>query len=390
MGKVEECVERKLSEHGTPGEKPSKQDLAIKFQECRDDHPGGDSGFSESKENQMMGYPDQDFDQMKFAGSMDEDIENEDVNAPIAQRMHEAQFNQKLVTEAETIKMINDSKIWTQENKSSVLGMAYNYHNKIFGEEDQDDIIKGNSFSNDVAQEMYKTTLEIVADWPHKTLTNEFLISQLAARGYDPVMATEFVKNALEVTLYPNVANIPQTDPHPFEVPNQNARTDFKPRDIMMGDVPREDLDADTITPDPAPPAPPMFKDDPNKEDDEERTEINQKNSKRSGNQDLASYPTNDSDRPSNDNIGERLGWVANSTMAHSPEAEDMGGMTQSLDQTLGPPDTMQTPGPCDPGKTLNPVTGVCEEISLAKVESPDLGVTAGIPGSTENLKKNY
>ena len=35
MGKVEDCVSRKLKDQLSPGEEPSKQDLAIKFSECR-------------------------------------------------------------------------------------------------------------------------------------------------------------------------------------------------------------------------------------------------------------------------------------------------------------------------------------------------------------------
>ena len=312
MGKVEECVERKLSEHGTPGQKPSEQDLAIKYQECRDDHPGGDSGFGEA----FNGLPDQTFPPVededdadfKFAGS------NDDINGEIAQTMHENQFNQALMPSEENyIKMINSSKMLSQENKNSVLGMAYNYYEKIFKD---DDVVKGNSFSNDVAQEMYETVLQIQSDLPTRNLTKEFLAVELTRRGFDAGMAHEFVETALEIesSLYPNVASIPQTEDTDLEVPNQNARTDFKPEDVMMGGYPREDLDADTITQDKKPNLGKKWIEDPNKERNQDRTEINIKNKKRSGN--------------------ERLGHVANSTMARSPEA-DYPGMEQSLDQTI-------------------------------------------------------
>jgi hypothetical protein len=373
MGKVEECVERKLSEHGTPGEKPSEQDLAIKFQECRDDHPGGDSGFGE---NMTMGYDDNEDADFKFAGSTD--TEEDRIQTEIAQRMHEQQFNQPLVSEAMTIEMINGSKIMSNENKSSVLGMAYNYHNKIFGDDEADDIEKGNTFSNDVAQEMYKTVLEIARDWPHKTLTNEYLSLELARRGHDPIMAREFVYNALEVDLYPNVAAIPQTEDKDLEVPNQNARTDFKPEDIMMGGVPREDLGADTITQDKKPNLGPKWKEDPNKETNQEETEISKKNKKRAGNQD--GY---------NKFSSERVHHVANSTMSKSPEASypvDQMDPTMSQDSMQ---DMTQTMDVCDPGSQLNPTTGTCDKVSLGQLEQPDLGVGNGIPMAHEYSKKN-
>ncbi len=378
MGKVEECVERKLSEHGTPGEKPSEQDLAIKFQECRDDHPGGDSGFGE---NLTMGYDDDDDADFKFAGSTD--TEEERIQTEIAQSMHEQQFNQPLVNEAMSIEMVEKSKTMSTENKNSVLGMAYNYYEKIFID---DDVEKGNTFSNDVAQEMYATVLEIARDWPHKTLTNEFLTLELTRRGHDPIMAREFVETALEVDLYPNIAAIPQTEDADLEVPNQNARTDFKPEDMMMGNNPRADLGVDTITQDPKPNLGPKWKEDPNKETDEERTEIGVKDKKRNSEEDGFNEIKNKSARPGNNNIGmERLGHVANSTMARSPEA---GFPNDPMSQD-SKPQMEQTLEPCDPGSTLNPVTGTCDKVSLGQLESPGLGVTNGIPGATENLKKN-
>jgi hypothetical protein len=370
MGKVEECVERKLSEHGTPGQKPSEQDLAIKYAECRDDHPGGDAGFGESKEQY-------DF---KFAGSSD-DEENEDINQDIAQSMHEAHFDQPLVTEAMTIDMINKSK-WgiAKENKETVLGMAYNYHDKIFKD---DKIEKGNSFSNDVSQEMMTEVMRIQQDWPQTEMTKEFLALELHRRGYDPALAIEFVNTALEIepSLYPNVASIPQTEDVDLEVPNQNARTDFKPTDIMMGGIPRQDYDTDTITQDKKPNLGTAYTGKHVKRISVAANK-SEKNSKRSGNQD--GY--NEFGQAK-----ERLRHVANSTMARSPESGYMG---QSLEQTLDAGMQMdmpaETPGPCDPGKQLNPVTGTCDEgPTLDQVNNPDLGVTAGIPGGESLSKKN-
>lgn len=363
MGLVDDCVQQKIE---VSGNAPSDQDIAIKFSECEAEL-GMETSDTPSPD------PDSD-DSFVFT-------ENDDINGQLAKSMHEKHFDEPLVSEEQAIEMIQKSKFFSKEGKDSVLGMAYNFYSKIFID---DDITKGNSFSNDVSQEMAKTVQEILNDMPHKTLTKEFIAFELARRGFDPRQAFEFVATRLSIeqeeptglTVAPNLTRI-----NPIEqgmtVPNINARNGFVPNDTLFGGLDREEQDADVITEDPKPnlgtkaPA-----EDPNDESDQEEKEIGMKNSKRSATQDGFNEIPNRSDRPDNDNIGmERVHHIANSVLnSEQFKPEDLRQSDKMVSEL----------GPCDPGSVLNPVTGTCEPVP----DNPNTAIAGSRMDMTEESLK--
>lgn len=379
MGKVEECVARKLSDELQPGEKPTDQDLAIKFAECRDDHPGGDAGFGESTESyyasaksagerSFASTPD------RFANFKKQGEQNQDIGSKISQSMHEAQFG-KADADVDAIEsMYDESKYFAQEDKSTVIGMAFNYYEKIFRD---DDVAKGNSFSNDTAQEMMEASKVIVEHYgSYKNITKEFVALELSRMGFQPRQAYEFVDKvlSLELSKFPDVSDIPTMDG--MTVPNENAESDFKPDDTMMGDVPRQELQVDNITEDPKPNlGTKVSPKDPNEVDDQGAQNIRDKDAKRSGNQDgFNQFP--DSTSREFLKTDERVHHVANSAMSTSPEA-----VGQKLMQELGP---------CEPGQILNPVTGDCDKVTIGKAEDPMPNPLSAIPKGEENVLPDW
>jgi len=177
--------------------------------------------------------------------------ENTDINGLLAQSMHEQQFGEQLIDQESFIKMVNDSKSLSTEGKDTVLGMAYNYYEKIFF---HDDVAKGASFDNKTTQEFVTMVNEIMRDYPHVDVTKEFLARKMTERGLDAMMVYEFVGNQITIQerdkpkeLWPNVTNIqPNSEIGHHDagmtVPNINAEDDFEPVDILFGGKPREDV----------------------------------------------------------------------------------------------------------------------------------------------------
>jgi len=387
MGKVEDCVGAKLSQALSPGEEPTEQELAIKFSECRDEHPGGDKGFGDSTEVLDNGtYMENTIPAARemFANSPDyfasykkKDNEiNEDLSSEIAQSMHEKHFEQPLIDEESSIEMIEESKYFSGENKDTVLGMAFNFYEKVFV---GDDVAKGNSFSNDVAQEMYEATKIIMAHNTFRTVTKEFIALELTRQGFDAVQAHDFVQMALELedgVVAPDVVDIPQTEDKDLEVPNMNAKNNFVPDDTLFGGMPREELGVDKIEQDAKPNlGTKVSPKDPNEIDDQGAANIRDKDTKRSGNQDGWNDFTDSSEEFMNYSKSlERVHHVANSVMSSTPDP-----MTQEL-------------GPCEPGSVLNPVTGQCDKVTMSKVNNLDGAIdpTKSIPKGEENVLPDW
>jgi len=171
---------------------------------------------------------------------------NEDINGPLAQSMHEQQFGEQLVSKEDFIDMIGKAKSLSEENKNTVLGMAYNFYDKIFF---HDDIAMGASFDNIVTQEFLTVINEVMRDLPHVDMTKEILASEMTKRGLDAMQVYEFLKNQVTVEthknpeMFPNVTNIPPVESGTtnLTVPNINKENDFVPNDILFGGEPRED-----------------------------------------------------------------------------------------------------------------------------------------------------
>jgi len=379
MGKVEDCVADKLSASLSPGEEPTEQELAIKFSECREDHPGGDAGFGDSNESYYANAKsagERSFNSTpdRFANFKKQGEQNQDIGSKISQSMHEAQFGKSDADIDAVESMYAESKYYAQEDKSTVIGMAFNYYDKIFQD---DDVRKGNSFSNDTAQEMMKASQVIVENFgSYKNITKEFVALELSRMGFEPRQAYEFVDKvlSLELSKFPDVSDIPTMDG--MTVPNENAETDFKPDDTMMGDVPRQSLQVDNITQDSKVNlGTKVSPKDPNEVTDSGAQNIRDKDAKRSGNQDgFNQFP----DSTSREFLkqGERVHHVANSVMSNSPET-----FKNSLVQEVGP---------CDAGKIENPVTGDCEDVTIGKAEDPMPNPLSAIPKGEENVLPDW
>ncbi len=264
MGKVEDCVSRVLSGKLSEGEEPTDQDLAIAFSECRDDHPGGDAGFGETLSQEGLltveaecppghHFCEEEGKCMPMSDEIDEESvqENADINGSLAQAMHEQQFGEKLIDQESFVEMVNSSKYLSAENKDSVLGMAFNYYEKIFF---HDEVEKGASFDNVTTQEFLTVVNEVMQAYPHIDITKEFLARKMTERGLDAMMVYEFVRDQLTIEerdrpdeKWPNVTSIfPNSEighhDSGMTVPNINAEDDFKPDDILFGGEPREDV----------------------------------------------------------------------------------------------------------------------------------------------------
>lgn len=262
MGKVEDCVSRVLSNKLSEGEKPTDQDLAIAFSECRDDHPGGDAGEVSLSQESLVTVeaectPGHHFceKENKCVPMFDEIHEepvqkNVDINGALAQAMHEQQFGEQLIDQESFVNMVNSSKSLSTEAKDSVLGMAFNYYEKIFI---NDEVAKGASFDNVTTQEFLTVVKEVMEAYPHVDITKEFLARKMTERGLDAMMVYEFVRDELTIERHlpdeqwPNVTNIQPNSEighhnSGMTVPNINAEDDFEPEDILFGGKPREDV----------------------------------------------------------------------------------------------------------------------------------------------------
>jgi len=174
------------------------------------------------------------------------DQENPDINGELAQSMHEQQFGEQLISKEDFTDIVGKAKSLSAENKNTVLGMAYNFYDKIFF---HDDVAMGASFDNVVTQEFLTVINEVMRDLPHVTVTKEILASEMTKRGLDAMQVYEFLKSQVTIEthkdpeMYPNVTNIPPVESGKTDltVPNINAENDFIPNDILFGGEPRED-----------------------------------------------------------------------------------------------------------------------------------------------------
>ena len=175
-------------------------------------------------------------------------MENSDINGELAQSMHSQQFGEQLIDQESFVKMVNESKTLSTEGKDTVLGMAYNYYEKIFF---HDDVYQGASFDNKTTQEFVTVINEVMRDYPHVKVTKEFLARKMTERGLDAMKVYEFVKDHLTIEthkdpeMYPNVTNIPPVESGVtnLTVPNINKEEDFDPNDILFGGKPRREVD---------------------------------------------------------------------------------------------------------------------------------------------------
>jgi len=176
----------------------------------------------------------------------DELEQNLDINGPLAQSMHEQQFGEQLISKEDFIDMVGKAKSLSTENKNTVLGMAYNFYDKIFF---HDDVAMGASFDNVVTQEFLTVINEVMRDLPHVEMTKEILASEMTKRGLDAMKVYEFLKSQVTFEthknpeMFPNVTNIPPVESGKtnLTVPNINKENDFVPNDILFGGEPRED-----------------------------------------------------------------------------------------------------------------------------------------------------
>jgi len=258
MGAVEDCVSRKISADLSPGETPTDQDLAIKFSECREENGG----------------------------------------EVIGDEIHKKMFGESLMMQS------------ANEGKNTVLGMAYNFYDRIFV--DDTALADGTTFDMVFTQEALTAIEKILNDWPQQRITREFLLLKMSQTGLDPIKVNEFLNNQVKFDAdllakeqvkdnAPDVSDIPPTGHSNADgttVPNRNAKNDFEPDDTLFGGANRE-----TVL-------------------------------KEEG--------------------GERIHHVAHSTINHSPEA----GLEL---------------GPCEPGSILNPVTGQCDPVDFDTPMQPDV-----------------
>ncbi len=172
--------------------------------------------------------------------------QNLDINGPLAQSMHEQQFGEPLISKEDFTDMVKKAKSLSTEGKNTVLGMAYNFYDKIFF---HDDVAMGSSFDNVTTQEFIKVINEVMRDLPHVDMTKEILAREMMKRGLDEMKVFEFVKTQVTIEthknpeMFPNVTNIPPVESGKTDltVPNINAENDFIPNDILFGGEPREE-----------------------------------------------------------------------------------------------------------------------------------------------------
>jgi len=287
MGAVDDCVSQKLSNALGPGETPTEQDLAIKFSECREENGG----------------------------------EN------IGDEIHKKMFGEAMMMETAT------------EAKNTVLGMAYNFYDRIFV--DDEALADGTNFDMDFTQEALKTMEKILNDWPQQRITREFLLLKMLQHNLDPIKTNEFLKNQVKFdedllakervqgTPHPNAPDftgIPPTSHSNQDgttVPNRNAKNDFEPDDTLFGGQPRQEALKDAGG-------------EAGKFGTIHGTKL---------------LPIGGRKKKPE---GERIHHVAHSTINHQPEA----GLEL---------------GPCEPGSVLNPVTGQCDPVDFETPMRPDV-----------------
>lgn len=159
----------------------------------------------------------------------DEMVEN------IGDEIHKKMFAEGLVMESAT------------ENKNTVLGMAYNFYDRIFVNDPE--LYDGTTFDGKFTQEVMKTIEKILIDWPTTRVTHEFLLYELIKSGLDPIVTNEFLHK--QVVFDGEKSNAPQlTEIPPYSegnqdgttVPNYNSVTDFEPEDTLFGGTNRADV----------------------------------------------------------------------------------------------------------------------------------------------------
>jgi len=281
MGVVEDCVSQKLSNALSPGETPTDQDLAIKFSECREENGG----------------------------------------EVIGDEIHKKMFGEAMMMQSAT------------EAKNTVLGMAYNFYDRIFV--DDLALADGTTYDGDFTQEALKTMEKILNDWPQQRITREFLLLKMLQTNLDPIKTNEFLKNQVKFDEdllakeqkpnAPDLSEIPPTSHSNQDgttVPNRNAKNDFEPDDTLFGGEPRQ----------------------------EALKEGGAKEAGKFGTIHGTKLIPAGRKKPE----GERIHHVAHSTINHSPEA----GLEL---------------GPCEMGSILNPVTGQCDPVDFEAPQRPDV-----------------
>jgi len=222
MGSVDDCVSRKLSQHGGT---PTDQDLAIKFSECREEQ--GETLIGD-KTHEKMFLKKFTFKEVAHA--------NEAMNRALVGKTQGTETDTSTAPQAGT-------------SKQSVNGMAFNFHDRIFVNDEA--MVAGSAFDNNFSQEIMTKIAEVLDEQPYTKVTKEFLLIELSRKGMDPMKVNEFIDTNILLAGEKdrgNDPNFPEIKPTSHSnqdgttVPNVNAFTNFKPEDTLFGGTKREDV----------------------------------------------------------------------------------------------------------------------------------------------------